>query len=102
MDECAFERGGLKVQTHPADHAIAVATAQTRLHARDALVRHACKAETSESAEMRKSEIESTRLTLHKTDVKAHFVPLDDLRGTVFVSKRAHGSSSRAERAPCP
>lgn len=52
--------------------------AQRGLHARDTLVGHACKAETSESAEMRKSGIESKRRTLHKTDVKSHFVPFDD------------------------
>ena len=40
VDERTFEGGGLKVQTHPADHAIAVAPAQARLHARDALVGH--------------------------------------------------------------
>ena len=40
VDECTFGRGGLNVQTHPADHAIAVAPAQRGLHARDTLVGH--------------------------------------------------------------
>ena len=36
--------------------------------------------------------VQTHRHALHQADVEADLVPLDDLRGTVSVSKRAHGS----------